>query len=143
MDKKNIDVSVIMPAYNADKFIRESIDGILNQNFRGSYEILIADDVSSDNTASIISQYQVQYPQLIRAFFNECNLGCSDNSINLCRCAKGKYLAFCDADDVWIDCDKMQKQYDFLESHLDYGMVYSFANVHGRICGTNFAGGGR
>lgn len=122
MRNNNIDISVIMPAYNADKYISEAIDGIISQKFSGSYELLIADDVSSDNTALIIKQYQSKYPQLIKVYSNGQNLGCSDNSISLCTRAKGKYLAFCDADDVWVSPHKLQCQFDFLELHQEYGM---------------------
>lgn len=124
-----MDVSIIMPAYNAVDYINQAINGILFQEFNGSFELLVADDCSVDATRSILCDYQSKYPHLIKVVYNEKNLGCSDNSIQLCKLAKGKYLAFCDSDDIWIDKLKLQKQFDFLESHMDYGMICSIANT--------------
>lgn len=125
----NIDVSVIMPAYNAERFLSIAIDSVLRQKFSHSFELLIADDVSSDNTADIISRYQAQYPEIVKATFHTKNLGCSGNSLSIAMQARGKYIAFCDSDDIWIDPLKLEKQFDFLEQNSDYGMVCTHANI--------------
>ena len=124
-----MDISIIMPVYNAERFIREAIDGVLNQQFSGSYELLIADDQSSDTTPSILAQYATDHPDTIKVFNNVKNLGCSSNSISLAKRATGKYLAFCDSDDVWLDAHKLQKQFEFLENNKDYAMVCTNANL--------------
>lgn len=118
-----------MPAYNAERFISLAIESILRQDFNGSYELLIADDVSNDGTASIIKKYQGLYPNIIKPTFRSENLGCSGNSLALAMSANGRYIAFCDSDDVWNDIHKLQIQYDFLEEHKDYGMVCTHAHI--------------
>lgn len=133
---KEVDISVIMPAYNAATYIAQSIDAVISQNFNGSFELLVADDVSSDTTADIISKYQTMYPDIVQLIENGENLGCSENSRKLCTMARGKYLAFCDSDDVWEDKLKLQKQFDFLENNPQFGMVCSSAKVinsHGGV----------
>ena len=120
-----MDVSVIMPAYNAEKYIGEALESVLSQRFSGSYDILIADDASSDSTPEIIKSYQVKFPSLIKAVFRQTNIGANPNSFDLCKCATGQYLAFIDADDIWVTNDKLQRQFDFLESHSSIGAVCS------------------
>ncbi|MBR6093040.1 MAG: glycosyltransferase [Bacteroidales bacterium] len=122
-----MDVSVIMPAYNAEKYIAEAIDSVLAQDFSGSYEILIADDASTDSTPDIIKKYQSEHPNIIKADYRKDNIGANPNSYNLCKSAKGRYLAFIDADDVWLAKDKLQKQFDFLENNEKVGAVCSNA----------------
>lgn len=109
-----MDVSVIMPAYNAEQYIAMALDSILSQKFNGSYEVLVADDKSSDSTKDIIESYQIRYPLIIKPVFRGKNLGVSKNYFQLTELASGKYLAFCDSDDLWIDENKLQKQVDFL-----------------------------
>lgn len=122
-----MDVSVIMPAYNAERFIEKALDSALSQNFNGSFELLVADDVSSDSTPQIIASYQQRYPDIIKPIFRKQNLGCSDNSVALVSNATGKYLAFLDSDDIWVSSDKLQVQFDFMESHNEWGMLCSEA----------------
>lgn len=89
-----------MTAFNASKFIREALDSILNQKFDGHFEVLCADDCSTDNTPYILSEYERDSPGAVRIFLNKTNLGCSSNYASLTSYASGKYLAFCDADDI-------------------------------------------
>ncbi len=124
-----MDVSIIMPVYNAERFVREAIEGVLQQSFSGSYELLVADDQSKDSTSSILAEFATQYGDKIKVKNNLQNLGCSANSISIAKQAKGKYFAFCDADDIWIDPYKLQKQFDFLEQNGDYDMICADAKI--------------
>jgi len=89
-------VSVLMPAYNAKRFIRQAIDSILNQSYK-NIELLIADDCSKDNTKQIIDSYT---DNRIRRFYNEKNLGYLKTWNKIIAEAKGSYITFQDADDV-------------------------------------------
>lgn len=88
-------VSVIMPAYNAEKYIRQAIDSILNQS-HSHIELLIADDKSTDNTKAIISSYS---DPRIKTFHNDTNIGYLKTCNKLFVQAQGDYLTFQDADD--------------------------------------------
>lgn len=124
-----MDISIIMPVYNGERFLREAIESVLNQQFDGTFELLISDDQSTDGTAAILAGYVAAQPDVIKVFYNLNNLGCSSNSISIAKQAKGKYFAFCDADDIWIDPLKLQKQFDFLEEKGDYDMVCADAKI--------------
>lgn len=122
--QENIMVSVIIVAYNHEKYIREAIEGVLNQTTTFRYELIVHDDASTDHTPEIIREYEKKYPDIIKTIFEEENqfqygkLGdlFFDSRI------QGKYLALCDGDDYWTDKEKLQKQVHFLETHDEYSM---------------------
>lgn len=120
-----MDVSVCITAYNLEKYIRECIESVLNQNFKGSYEIVICDDNSSDKTAEIIQNIIQSHPKgkLINYIKNNPNLGYVKNTLLTFERAKGKYIAVLDGDDYFIDMLKLQKQFDFLETHQNFTAV--------------------
>ena len=120
-----MDVSVIMPAYNTAEYISDALNSILAQNFSGEYEILVSDDASSDNTLTVLRDYVKRYPDIIKLSENERNLGLSRNCESLIKRAQGKYLAFCDSDDLWTDENKLQVQFAFMQHNEDVGMICS------------------
>ncbi len=120
-------VSVIVICYNHEKYIRDCLDGILMQKTDFPIEIIVGDDCSTDNTLSIIHEYKQKYPEIITAVSSDKNLwsqGVSMTYTLLCPHAKGKYLAFCEGDDYWINPMKLQFQADFLERNPDYSMCF-------------------
>ena len=124
-----IDISVIMVAYNGEAYIRQALDSIVNQKFSGTFEILVADDRSTDNTAAIIREFAEKYPNIVKPTYREKNLGFSDNIYDVLINAKGTYLAICDNDDYWIDPHKLQKQFDYMEQHPECGFICSAAQL--------------
>jgi glycosyltransferase involved in cell wall biosynthesis len=115
-------VSVLVITYNHEQYIRQALDGILMQKVGFSYEIIIHDDASSDNTQKIIREYEIQYPELIKAIYqkeNQYSKGISIQTFFL-KYLKGKYIANCEGDDYWTDPYKLVKQVNFLESNPDY-----------------------
>lgn len=129
MNMKAIDISVIMVAYNGEAYIRQAMDSIVNQQFSGVFELLVADDRSTDNTAEIIREYAEKYPDIVKPIYRERNLGFSDNIYDVLVNAKGTYLAICDNDDYWIDPLKLQKQFDYFEQHPECGFICSAAQL--------------
>lgn len=115
MDTKNIKVSVIMLAYNHATYIGKAIESVLAQKTNFCFELLIGDDLSTDDTRRIISEYADHYPEIIKPVFHDKNLGSTRNLVELYRMACGIYLAHCEGDDFWTDENKLQKQYDCLE----------------------------
>lgn len=117
----DVKISVIMAAYNSEKTIAESIDSILNQTF-SNWELIICDDGSSDNTYSIIKDYESKYPDKIVAIQNDHNSKLP-YSLNHClKYAKGEYVARMDADDKSYP-ERLEKQYQFLSSHPEVDVV--------------------
>lgn len=116
-------VTVMCTAYNHEKFLRQCLDGIVNQKTNFRFELLVNDDVSTDSTAEIIREYEENYPDIVRAFYQEKNLyqqGIDVYYSHFFPNAKGKYCAICEGDDYWTDDTKLQRQFDFMEANPDY-----------------------
>jgi len=105
-------VSILMPAYNVEKYIGEAIDSMLMQTYT-DFELILLDDCSTDNTAKIIKYYT---DKRIVYHRNESNVGLANNlNIGLLM-ARGEYIARMDGDDISLP-NRLQTQIDFLESH--------------------------
>ncbi len=115
-------VSIITPAYNAAKFIGETIESVLRQTY-SNWELLICDDCSTDDTVKIVEQYGVADSR-IRLLSTPQNTGSPSIPRNISlNEAKGKYIAFLDADDIWFP-EKLEEQLVFMENN-HYDFVYS------------------
>lgn len=117
-----VKLSVLCLAYNHEKYIEKALEGFVNQKTNFQYEVLINDDCSTDGTRKIIQEYQKKYPQIIKPVFQVENQYSKHIDINkqiLLPLSLGKYIAFCEGDDFWIDNNKLQIQYDYLEANID------------------------
>ena len=126
-------VSVMCTAFNHEAYIRQALEGMVNQKTDFAYEILINDDVSSDGTADIIREFEAKYPEKIRAFYPEVNLYSLNIDVyyhSFFPNARGKYVAFCEGDDYWTDETKLQRQVDFLEAHPEYSACVHNTMLH-------------
>lgn len=94
---ENIKISVIVPIYNTEKFLRKCIESILNQTLQ-EIEIILINDGSTDNSHNICLEYAEKYPEKIR-YINNKNIGCSATRNLGIELAKGEYIAFVDSDD--------------------------------------------
>ena len=112
-------VSIICTNYNKGDWVREAIDSFLNQKTNFDFEIIIIDDASTDHSYEIIQGYQNKFPEKVRTFRNEVNLGITRTWKKVCQEAKGQYIARCDSDDFWTDPLKLQKQVDLLDASTD------------------------
>lgn len=115
-------VSIICIAYNHENYIRQALDGFVMQKTDFKFEVLINDDASTDDTAKIIKEYEEKYPDTFFPVYQEKNLysqGIDPTRILMDK-ARGKYFAFCEGDDYWVDENKLQKQVDVLEEHPEY-----------------------
>lgn len=114
MDKPLI--SVVMPAYNAEKYLYESIPSILNQTFK-DFEFIIVNDCSTDNTKEIIEKFRKKDKRII-LLNNKKNLKVPLTRSRGLKIAKGKYIAVMDADDIAIK-NRLEIQYNFMEKNKD------------------------
>lgn len=112
-------VSIICTNYNKGDWVREAMDSFLNQKTNFDFEIIIIDDASTDHSYEIIQEYQNKFPEKVRTFRNEVNLGITRTWKKVCQEAKGQYIARCDSDDFWTDPFKLQKQVDLLDASTD------------------------
>lgn len=107
-------VSVIMPTYNANKFLADSIESILAQTHK-NIELLITDDCSSDGTRDKLKHYAEKDPRVKVEFLKE-NSGPGIARNKSIERAQGRYIAFCDCDDRWFP-DKLEKQIRHMTKH--------------------------
>ena len=105
-----IEVSIIMPAYNAEKHIHDSILSVQNQTFK-SWELIVIDDNSNDLTSSIVKQFTLT-DERIFLVQHEQNLGTAASRNTGISIAKGRFIAFLDSDDLWLP-EKLLKQISF------------------------------
>jgi glycosyltransferase involved in cell wall biosynthesis len=117
-------VTVLTTTYNHSQYIRECLEGIVNQKTSFKFQLIICDDCSTDNTREIIEEYKEKYPEIIKPIYNDKNYGAMGNFAKTLNEAHTKYVALCDGDDYWCDDTKLQQQYDFLEKHKDYNIVF-------------------
>ncbi|NHZ85054.1 MAG: glycosyltransferase [Planctomycetia bacterium] len=118
-------VSINCMTYNHEAYIRNAIEGFLMQKTDFKFEVLIHDDASTDQTATIVQKYENKYPEIIKPIYQKENQYSKNISISKhyqYPRAKGKYIAICEGDDYWIDPLKLQKQVDFLEKNPDFSM---------------------
>lgn len=131
-------VSVIMLTYNHDKYIKTALDSIIYQNVNFEYEIIVADDLSTDNTRKIIDTYVDKYPKKIIPLYRKENLGAPLNFYDALMKCRGNYIAFLEGDDFWNNNNKLQIQLDFLEHNQQYiGVAHRnfIVNKNGKIVG--------
>ena len=127
MNKTKISACII--TYNHEGFIRVCLEGAINQEVDFEYEIVIGEDNSSDRTRQICIEYAQKYPNLIKFYPREKNLGMIGNWIETIQNCTGKYIALCEGDDYWTDPLKLQKQVDFLEANPDYVLCFHQVNI--------------
>jgi glycosyltransferase involved in cell wall biosynthesis len=113
---KNPLISVIIPCFNSDNFIRESINSVLNQTYK-NIEIIVIDDGSVDTTLSILQEYSG-----FLTILNQNNSGAGSARNAGLRASNGEYIAFLDSDDYW-DPDKIRKQLNLM-LHEKLDLVY-------------------
>jgi glycosyltransferase involved in cell wall biosynthesis len=119
----NPKITVLMPVYNCELYIREAVDSILNQTY-SDFEFLIIDDASTDETVAIIKTYNDSRIQLIQ---KSINTGLTNSLNHGLKIAKGKYIARMDGDDISLP-ERFAKQVAFLDANPDVV-----------LCGTNFS----
>ncbi len=108
MEKKEMKVSIIVPVYNTEKYVAKTLDSLVNQTL-DSYEIIVVNDGSTDNSQEIIKEYTKKYPNLIQAYYKE-NGGLGSARNYGLQYAKGEYVGFVDSDD-WVDEKMYQAMY--------------------------------
>lgn len=123
-------ISVLLCTYNQEKYISQAIESVLMQKCDEAFELLIGDDCSTDNTGTIVDDYQKQYPKTIRVIRPEKNGGASLNMIRLIENAKGEYLSICDGDDYWLRKNVLQQQLNVFKNNPDVGMVCAKAKCY-------------
>lgn len=123
-DNRNPLLTVCLITYNHKQFIRQAIEGVIMQQVDFPFELLIADDFSTDGTRDILVEYQQKHPDLIRLILQEKNVGPAQNWTDLITLPQSKYIAYFEGDDYWIDTHKLRKQVEFMETNAEYSFCF-------------------
>ena len=95
-------LDILLATYNGEKYLTQQIDSIITQTYK-DWQLLIRDDLSTDNTVNIIKNYTCKYPDKIRLIEdNKRHLGLAQNFGTLLELAQSEYIMFCDQDDIWL-----------------------------------------
>ncbi|MCO5260553.1 MAG: glycosyltransferase [Crocinitomicaceae bacterium] len=121
-------LSVLLFTYNQEQYIHQAIDNILYQKVNFNYQVIIADDGSTDNTPSILNEYQQKHPDKILLLESKKN-GIIENIFRMENSIQGEYIAILDGDDYWNYEYKLQSQIDFLDKHPDYIATFHDASI--------------
>ena len=130
--------------FNQKGYIRDALNGFVMQKTNFPFEVVVHDDASTDGTTDIVMEYAERYPDIIKPMVeknNQWKKGGLKHIISIMneQHRRGKYIAFCEGDDYWINPNKLQSQVDFLENNPDYSMCFHSAkkkyetNVHSWI----------
>lgn len=117
-------VSVILPVYNSENYIRDAVQSVLDQTFT-DFELLVYDDASTDGTRAILEGIG---DNRLRLIVKEQNTGYTRSLIDGIRLSAGKYIARMDSDDL-LDPDRFRLQVDWLEAHPEIGIIGSYAQT--------------
>ena len=122
--KETCIVSIIMPAYNAERYISQAIDSVIAQTY-SDWELIVVDDSSNDSTASIVNRYQ-KIDDRIKYFKTDNPSGSPTLPRNIAiEKASGRYIAFLDSDDLWLP-QKLNQQLSLFERGNNIAIVYSY-----------------
>ena len=129
--EQNKKVSIIMPAYNCENYIRQAVDSVKRQTYP-DWELLILNDASSDGTGEAAAKLAME-DQRIRYLENEANLGVAGTRMRGVQMAEGSWIAFLDSDDCWTE-DKLEKQMQLIQRVTDAAIAFTgsaFMNEQG------------
>jgi len=110
-------LSVVMISFNQGSFIRQAIESVLAQRTDFTFEVIVADDASTDGTAETVREIAEAHQDVISPVLRPDNVGIHVNLTDALGRARGRYIALCEGDDYWTDPSKLQRQVAFLEAN--------------------------
>ena len=122
-EEKTPKVSVCVVTYNQEKYIRQCLQSIVDQETDFDFEVIVSDDCSTDGTRAIVQEFVERYPGAINPIFNEKNIGAYKNFVFVHQQATGEYIAHVDGDDYCLP-GKLQAQADLLDSDPSCNIVF-------------------
>lgn len=122
---KYVTLNVILVTYNHSNFIQDALQSILFQKTNFDFDIIVADDHSTDDTLSKIREMEVKSKVPFRYLREQENLGITKNYKRAFQACDAKYIAVLEGDDFWTDPDRLQKHVDFLDHHYECAMSFN------------------
>lgn len=119
-------VSIACMTFNHERYISEALDGFLSQETEFPFEVIVHDDCSSDKTVQIIRKYEARFPRIIKPIYQKENMYSQNFDVLgdiIFPSISGDYIALCEGDDYWIDPNKLQYAYCYMQAHPNCSMV--------------------
>ncbi len=113
-------VSVCVPTYNKARYLRKSLDSIINQTY-GNLEIIVSDNPSTDNTEEMVKSFT---DERMKYYRNPTNIGCYNNYNRCLKVATGEFVAFYHSDDIY-ELSIVEKEVESLQNHTDVAAVFT------------------
>ena len=124
-------LSVVVLAYNHEKFLCQALDSVLSQEVDFDYEVIVGEDCSPDGTRRIVQAYAQRYPDRLRPLYQPRNVGMGPNFQACLAACRGQYIALLEGDDYWTDPRKLHKQVAWLDAHPDFSLCFHpVADLH-------------
>ncbi|AMR26886.1 hypothetical protein A0257_07055 [Hymenobacter psoromatis] len=117
-------VSVVVLAYNHEKFLAQALDSVLTQDVDFAYELIVGEDCSPDGTRRLVQAYAQRYPDRLRPIYHPRNVGMGANFRACLAACRGQYVALLEGDDYWTDARKLRKQVAWLDAHPDFSLCF-------------------
>lgn len=128
--EKRPKVSVCVTAYNHERYIRQCLQSIVDQEADFDFEVVVGDDCSTDGTRAIIEEFADKYPAMVRTIFQEKNMGGTKNYFDVHGAALGEYIAHVDGDDYCLP-GKLKRQVEILDINPNIAVACHFVKVEG------------
>ncbi len=119
----------MMLAYNHADYVGQALEGVLNQNVNFPFEIVVGEDCSQDETRSILMEYQLRHPEVVRVITYDENVGMNQNFRTVAEACRGEFVAICEADDYWTSNEKLSRQLRIAESRPELSLIVHNAMV--------------
>jgi glycosyltransferase involved in cell wall biosynthesis len=126
-------LSIVLITYNHEVFLKETVNGIINQDFTDSLELIIADDASTDGTREIIENAVFPESWDIKKIYRPRNLGMNGNFLDALNLAKGEYVALIEGDDYWTEPQKCRFQVEYLQNNPSVSFSWHPVEVIGHF----------
>ncbi len=127
-EEKTPKVSVCVVTYNQEKYIRQCLQSIVDQETDFDFEVIVSDDCSTDGTRAIVQEFAKRYPVVVKPIFHEKNVGAFKNYVLTHNAASGWYVSHCDGDDYFLS-NKLQKQADYLDANEGCSITYTRSKI--------------
>ncbi len=126
----NPKVSVALITFNHERFVAQALDAAVGQRTSFPFEIVVADDASTDDTPLIVEEYARRYPSIVRLLARPSNLGMNANVADAILSCQGQYIALLEGDDFWSSAEKLQTQADVLDANPTAALCVHNVSVH-------------
>lgn len=117
-------MSVVVIAYNHAAYARQALESFVSQQTPFPFEVIVADDASTDETPEIVAEFAERYPDVVVPVLHTENLGASRNFVDAVRRARGDLIALCEADDFWTSDAKLARQAEVLDADPAIALVF-------------------